>query len=114
MTIKKSSSTEGLHAFYAYIGLAVDYYKRKKEWTNKDLGIQVNVSETFIKKANTGIRHYSASRIWTIAKMLDVPVSNLYQPTIKDEKGFKKYHEIYTYASKDDFNRFMDLLNEDL
>lgn len=46
--------------------------------------------------------------------MLDVPVSNLYPPTIKDEKGFKKYHEIYPYASKDDFNRFMDLLNEDL
>jgi transcriptional regulator with XRE-family HTH domain len=103
---------EAIEAFYSYIGLAIDYYKRKKEWTNKDLAIQADLSESFVKQANTGSRHYNAYRIWKIASLLDVPVSYLYPPSTNDDSGLKQYQEIYPQATKKDFENFMHLLSD--
>ncbi len=107
-------SKKANQVFNNYVGEAVNYYKRKKGWTNEDLSVQINLTESFIKKANTGSRHYNAYHIWQIAQLLNVPISHFYPPLKNDADGLKQYQEIYPLAKKDDFERFLHLLIKDL
>lgn len=106
------ANTKAMKYFNLYIGSAVNYYKIKKGWTNHDLSIQSNLSESFIKQANTGLRHYNAYHLWNLARLIEVPIYKLYPPLSIDAKNFKQYKEIRPQATFDDFKNFVDLLSE--
>lgn len=105
-------SKESEKAFNSYIGSAVNYYKRKKGWTNKDLSIQTDLTESFVKQANTGFRHYNAYRIWKIASVLGISISDLYPPTTNNTEGLERYQELYPNASREDFEKFINLIGD--
>lgn len=93
--------------FYSFVGSAVSYYKDKRGLTNSQLAIRLNLSESFVKQANIGIKHYNSFHLWKIAKVLDVPVAKLYPPTDKDH--FSEYLEIKPMSSK---QNYLDLIQE--
>lgn len=106
------ASDSSIKAFNAYVGSAVNYYKTKKGWTNRQLAIQADFSESFIKQANTGSRHYNAFHLWRLARLLNISVYKLYPPLTTDDLAFKQYKEIRPEATYEDFVAFIHLLSE--
>jgi len=101
---KKSSKNE----FYQYLGEAVDHYKRKIGYTNKDLAIQMDVNESFIKNANRGERHYNSFHLWKLANILEISVEKLMPPI----NNFDNYKEIRFSSTEQDYRLFLKKLYE--
>lgn len=97
--------------FYSFVGSSVSYYKDKRGLTNTELAIKLNLSESFVKQANLGIKHYNSFHLWKIAKILNIPASKLYPPT--DTKHFNQYLEIKPMSSKLNYLDFIKKLEED-
>lgn len=101
MTPKKST-------FIQYIGDAVAYYKRANGKTNKDLAIYLDVSESFIKQANSGYKAYSLTNLWRLSRYLNTDINSFFPPL----NNFKQFQEIRSHATKKDYQIFLEELNE--
>ena len=93
--------------FYSYVGNAVDYYKRKQGLKNQQLAIELNVSESFIKKANTGKSKYNSLHLWILGSYLKVSLNKL-TPPVND---FLEYQKIRPKATKKSYENFIKKLN---
>lgn len=96
--------------FYSFIGSAVSYYKDKRGLTNVQLAVRLDLSESFIKQANLGIRHYNSFHLWKISKVLNVPIEKLYPPT--DTNHFNEYLQIKPMSSKQNYLNFIKRIEE--
>lgn len=94
--------------FIQYIGDAVTYYKRANGKTNKDLAVYLDVSESFIKQANSGYKSYSLSNLWKLSRYLETDINKFFPPL----NNYKQFREIRSHASKKDYQIFLDELNE--
>lgn len=92
--------------FYLYVGNAVDYYKRKHGSTNKDLAIYMNVSESFIKRANLGEKQYNSLHLWKLANYLQVNINKLVPPS----NDFEEYQRIRPSATIQEYKKFINLM----
>ncbi len=67
------------HPVDAHVGKRVRHRRWMMGMTQQQLGEQVGIKFQQIQKYETGMNRISASRLWDIAKALDVPISYFFE-----------------------------------
>jgi transcriptional regulator with XRE-family HTH domain len=66
------------HPVDVHVGQTIRNTRRARALTQQTLAAQVGVKFQQIQKYETGANRVSASRLWEIAQVLDVPVSHFF------------------------------------
>ncbi len=67
------------HPVDVHVGHTIRNTRRARALTQQMLAAQVGVKFQQIQKYETGANRVSASRLWEIAQVLDVPVSHFFE-----------------------------------
>ena len=67
------------HAVDAHVGKRVRYRRWMLGMTQQQLGEKVGIKFQQIQKYETGMNRISASRLWDIAKAVDVPINYFFE-----------------------------------
>jgi transcriptional regulator with XRE-family HTH domain len=74
------------HPVDIHVGQVIRNTRRTRGFTQQTLAAQVGVKFQQIQKYETGANRVSASRLWEIAQVLDVPVSHFFE-TYQESNG---------------------------
>lgn len=95
--------------FYNYISNSVGYYIRANGKTYKDLAVELDVSEQFIKQvqSSSSTKHYNAYHLYRLSLILKVSIDSFFPST------FDEYIKLYPNSSKINFNILLQQIKGD-
>ena len=83
---------------YKSIGKRIRHYRKRRGYTQEQLGLSINTSGAYISNIERGVKKPSLDNLASIAEILDVTVNDIIHP-MHDELAQKKIDDLLTHCS---------------
>ena len=88
----------GLMLNYKSIGKRIRHYRKRRGYTQEQLGLSINTSGAYISNIERGVKKPSLDNLASIADILDVTVNDIIHP-MHDELAQRKINDLLTHCS---------------
>ena len=96
---------------YKSIGKRIRHYRKRRGYTQEQLGLSINTSGAYISNIERGVKKPSLDNLASIAEILDVTVNDIIHP-MHDELAQRKINDLLTHCSPLERARIEANLNE--
>ena len=96
---------------YKNIGKRIRHYRKRRGYTQEQLGLSINTSGAYISNIERGVKKPSLDNLASIADILDVTVNDIIHP-MHDELAQRKINDLLTHCSPLERARIEANLNE--
>ena len=96
---------------YKNIGRRIRHYRKRRGYTQEQLGLSINTSGAYISNIERGVKKPSLDNLVSIAEILDVTVNDMIQP-MHDELAQRKIEDLLTRCSPPERTRLEANLHE--
>ena len=83
---------------YKSIGKRIRHYRKRRGYTQEQLGLSINTSGAYISNIERGVKKPSLDNLVSIADILDVTVNDIIRP-MHDELAQRKIEDLLTHCS---------------
>ena len=83
---------------YKSIGRRIRNYRKRRGYTQEQLGLSINTSGAYISNIERGVKKPSLDNLASIAEILDVTVNDIIHP-MHDELAQRKIDDLLTHCS---------------
>ena len=83
---------------YKNIGRRIRHYRKRRGYTQEQLGLSINTSGAYISNIERGVKKPSLDNLASIADILDVTVNDIIHP-MHDELAQTKINDLLTHCS---------------
>ena len=83
---------------YKSIGKRIRHYRKRRGYTQEQLGLSINTSGAYISNIERGVKKPSLDNLASIAEILDVTVNDMIMP-MHDELAQTKINDLLTHCS---------------
>ena len=83
---------------YKSIGKRIRHYRKRRGYTQEQLGLSINTSGAYISNIERGVKKPSLDNLASIAEILDVTVNDIIHP-MHDELAQRKINDLLTHCS---------------
>ena len=83
---------------YKNIGRRIRHYRKRRGYTQEQLGLSINTSGAYISNIERGVKKPSLDNLVSIADILDVTVNDIIRP-MHDELAQRKIEDLLTHCS---------------
>ena len=96
---------------YKNIGRRIRHYRKRRGYTQEQLGLSINTSGAYISNIERGVKKPSLDNLVSIAEILDVTVNDMIQP-MHDELAQRKIDALLALCSPPERTRLEENLHE--
>ena len=96
---------------YKSIGKRIRHYRKRRGYTQEQLGLSINTSGAYISNIERGVKKPSLDNLASIAEILDVTVNDIIHP-MHDELAQRKINDLLTHCSPPERARIEANLHE--
>ena len=83
---------------YKIIGKRIRHYRKRRGYTQEQLGLSINTSGAYISNIERGVKKPSLDNLASIAEILDVTVNDIIHP-MHDELAQTRINDLLTHCS---------------
>ena len=83
---------------YKNIGKRIRHYRKRRGYTQEQLGLSINTSGAYISNIERGVKKPSLDNLVSIAETLDITVNDMIVP-MHDELAKRKLDDLLTHCS---------------
>lgn len=81
---------------YKSIGKRIRHYRKRRGYTQEQLGLSINTSGAYISNIERGVKKPSLDNLVSIAETLDITVNDMIMP-MHDELAQRKIDDLLTH-----------------
>ena len=96
---------------YKSIGKRIRHYRKRRGYTQEQLGLSINTSGAYISNIERGVKKPSLDNLVSIAETLDITVNDMIMP-MYDELDQKKIGDLLSRCSPSERTRLESNLYE--
>ena len=96
---------------YKSIGKRIRHYRKRRGYTQEQLGLSINTSGAYISNIERGVKKPSLDNLVSIAETLDITVNDMIMP-MYDELDQKKISDLLSRCSPHERTRLESSLYE--
>lgn len=83
---------------YEYIYESVEFFRLNRQLTLRDLAVELNVSEQFLKQIQQQKNHYNLEHLFILSERYNYPIKKFFpDPVIYSQIESKKFSSKYSY-----------------
>lgn len=82
---------------YKSIGKRIRHYRKRRGYTQEQLGLSINTSGAYISNIERGVKKPSLDNLVSIAETLDITVNDMIMP-MHDELAQRKIDDLLTHC----------------
>ena len=82
---------------YKSIGKRIRHYRKRRGYTQEQLGLSINTSGAYISNIERGMKKPSLDNLVSIAETLDITVNDMIMP-MHDELAQRKINDLLTHC----------------